>query len=158
MQDLKYEAITLDVTYGDILGSLNSSNLVPVTKAFITNLDRVYGLLRLPLIIPHMMGILVNAVLPAIAEIAGGESITVNTLGLQKLVQEMMGELVARRNAEGQLSPSDALDLSNAKLEALSAEDPESVRVRFLIKIIANLAQAVKLGRTADGRLSVVFP
>ena len=71
MQDLRYEAITLETAYREILDSLKTSDLTAVTTTFITNVDRVYGLLRLPVVIPHVMGIIVNAVLSASGQIAG---------------------------------------------------------------------------------------
>ena len=155
MQDLRYEAITLETAYREILDSLKTSGLTAVTTTFITNVDRVYGLLRLPVVIPHVMGIIVNAVLPVSGEIAGLTA-NLNKVGLEKLLKDLIGELAALRNAEGQLSRSTAIDYLNAKLNALSDDNPETLRTAwFLISVIINLTQAITFGTTADGRVSV---
>ncbi len=155
MQDLRYEAITLETAYREILDSLKTSDLTAVTTTFITNVDRVYGLLRLPVVIPHVMGIIVNAVLSASGQIAG-HTVSLNMVGLEKLLKDLVGELTALRNAEGQLSRSTAIDHLNAKLKALSDDNPETVRTAcFFISVIINLTQAVTFSTTADGRVSV---
>jgi len=112
VQDLRYEAITLETAYREILDSLKTSDLTAVTTTFITNVDRVYGLLRLPVVIPHVMGIIVNAVLSASGQIAG-HTVSLKMVGLEKLLKDLVGELTALRNAEGQLSRSTAIDHLN---------------------------------------------
>ena len=73
-----------------------------------------------------------------------------------KLLKDLMGELTALRNAEGQLSRSTAIDYLNAKLKALSDDNPETLRTACsLIIVIINLTQAIRFSRTADGRASV---
>jgi hypothetical protein len=57
-------------------------------------------------------------------------------VGLEKLLKDLVGELTALRNAEKQLSRSTAIDHLNAKLKALSDDNPEIVRTAcFFISV-----------------------
>jgi len=140
VQDLKYDAITLETDYREILDSLKTSDLSAVTRTFITNVNRVYALLRLPVVIPHLMGLLVNAVLPALSEVGGQISLTSGEV--VEPIREMIGEIANLSNTT-RLTPHAAMDLLNTKLDALGDENSDTVRnIRFLTKVMVNIAKA----------------
>ncbi len=154
MQDLKYEAITLETTYREILDSLKTSDLTAVTTTFITNVDRVYGLLRLPLAIPHVMGMIVSAVIPALGQL-GGCPIPLDIPALEKPIRDLLKELASVHSTTG-LTPSAVIDLLNTKLKALSDQNSDSMRgISFLTTVIINIIKELTVRTDASGKTSV---
>jgi hypothetical protein len=115
VQDLKYEAIALDETHREI--TFKTSGLIPVTKAFMTNVERVYGLLRLPVAIPHVISKIVSAVGPALAQVRR-HPIHLDIPALGKPLRELLEELASVHNLN-ELTPSAFVGLLNTKLKAL---------------------------------------
>ena len=149
VQDLKYEAIALDETYREI--TLKTSGLIPVTKAFMTNVERVYGLLRLPVAIPHVMGRIVSAVGPALVQV-GRRPIHLDIPALEKPLRELLEELASVHNLN-ELTPSAFIGLLNTKLKALSDENSDATRdIRFLITVIINIINALPFTTDASGK------
>ena len=152
MQDLKYEAITLETTYREILNSLKTSDLTAVTTTFIINVDRVYGLLRLPLVIPHVMRTIVSVVVPALGQV-GGPPTDLDIPAQLKQVIEFFKEL-ASEHGSTQFTPSAAIELLNTKLKALSDQNSDSTRdFIFLMTVIINIMKVLTFTNDASGNL-----
>ena len=150
MQDLKYEAITLETAYREILDSLTTSDLSAVTATFITNVDRVYGMLWLPLVIPHLMGMLVNAVLPVLGELGG--QLSLDSGEVEKTVKEIIAEIANIPNLKG--LPLDAgIDLINTKLKTLGDENSDTARkINVVMRVMMNMIKGLTITFDNSGK------
>jgi hypothetical protein len=150
--------VFMDTSYQKILDLITTDAVRVAAKSYLINVDRVYSLLKLPVVLSHMVATLARAVIPAL-NATGVQSLSVDPAELQRSLQEMVSEF-SKLQATGQLTSELAVELINAKLAALETEKSGLFQlIQFVMIAAGNLSHSWSLTQEASGnwRLGVTM-